>query len=111
MAKPVDRGDLKSTTYEFFMLATAILSIPNLPLLFIFSRDDGRPHLRRGHADGRRRVVRHLLGFLANAFLSPWKRKPAETPPNIAEIQALRDRQEATAAQLRAKLEQLQAAR
>ncbi len=31
-----DRGDLKSTVYEFFMLATAILSIANLPLLFIF---------------------------------------------------------------------------
>jgi hypothetical protein len=31
-----DRGDLKSTSYEFFMLATAILSIANLPLLVIF---------------------------------------------------------------------------
>jgi voltage-gated potassium channel len=31
-----DRGDLKSTTYEFFMLAMAILSIANLPLLVIF---------------------------------------------------------------------------
>jgi len=50
-------------------------------------------------------------GFLANAFLSPRKRKPAETPPDIAEIHALLDQQEATAAQLRAKLEQLQAAR
>jgi voltage-gated potassium channel len=30
------RGDLKSTTYEFFMLAMAILSIANLPLLVIF---------------------------------------------------------------------------
>jgi hypothetical protein len=33
---PGDRGDLKSTTYEFFMLALAILSIANLPLLFVF---------------------------------------------------------------------------
>jgi voltage-gated potassium channel len=31
-----DRGDLKSTTYEFFMLAMAVLSIANLPLLVIF---------------------------------------------------------------------------
>jgi hypothetical protein len=33
-----DRGDLKSTSYEFFMLAMAILSIANLPLLVISSR-------------------------------------------------------------------------
>ena len=32
----VDRGDLKSTSYEFFMLAMAILSIVNLPLLIVF---------------------------------------------------------------------------
>lgn len=32
----VDRGDLKSTSYEFFMLAMAILSIVNLPLSFLF---------------------------------------------------------------------------
>jgi hypothetical protein len=31
-----DRGDLKSTPYEFFMLAMAILSIANLPLSFLF---------------------------------------------------------------------------
>jgi voltage-gated potassium channel len=31
-----DRGDLKSTSYEFFMLAMAILSIVNLPLLVIY---------------------------------------------------------------------------
>jgi voltage-gated potassium channel len=31
-----DRGDLKSTSYEFFMLAMAILSIVNLALLIIF---------------------------------------------------------------------------
>ena len=31
-----DRGDLKSATYEFFMLAVAILSIANLPLLVIY---------------------------------------------------------------------------
>jgi len=31
-----DRGDLKSTAYEFFMLAVAILSIVNLPLLLIY---------------------------------------------------------------------------
>ncbi|HEX4747328.1 MAG TPA: ion transporter [Gaiellaceae bacterium] len=36
-APPTDRADLKSTTYEFFMLAMAILSIANLPLLAIFS--------------------------------------------------------------------------
>jgi len=32
----VDRGDLKSTSYEFFMLAMAVLSIANLPLLLIY---------------------------------------------------------------------------
>lgn len=32
----VDRGDLKNTTYEFFMLAMAALSILNLPLSFFF---------------------------------------------------------------------------
>jgi voltage-gated potassium channel len=31
-----DRGDLKSTTYEFFVLAVAILSIANLVLLAVF---------------------------------------------------------------------------
>ena len=35
-AVPADRGDLKSTTYEFFMLAMAILSIVNLPLLVFY---------------------------------------------------------------------------
>ena len=35
-AAPADRGDLKSTSYEFFMLAMAILSIANLPLLVVF---------------------------------------------------------------------------
>jgi voltage-gated potassium channel len=50
-------------------------------------------------------------GFLANAFLSPKRPRPAALPPDIAEIHALLDQQEATAAQLRAKLEQLQAAR
>ena len=34
--QPVNRGDLKSTTYEFFMLAVAVLSIVNLPLLVLF---------------------------------------------------------------------------
>jgi voltage-gated potassium channel len=34
---PADRGDLKSTTYEFFMLAVAILSIANLPLLIVLT--------------------------------------------------------------------------
>jgi voltage-gated potassium channel len=33
---PPDREDLKSTAYEFFMLAMAILSIANLPLLVIY---------------------------------------------------------------------------
>lgn len=32
-----DRGDLKSTPYEFFILAMAILSIVNLPLLLLYS--------------------------------------------------------------------------
>jgi voltage-gated potassium channel len=35
-AEAADRGDLKSTSYEFFMLAMAILSIANLPLLVLF---------------------------------------------------------------------------
>jgi voltage-gated potassium channel Kch len=47
-------------------------------------------------------------GFLANAFLSPRKRKLAETTPELAELYALLDQQEATAAQLRAKLELLE---
>lgn len=34
-----DRGDLKSTTYEFFILAMAVLSIVNLPLLFVYPSD------------------------------------------------------------------------
>jgi len=34
--EPLDRGDLKSTSYEFFMLAMAILSIVNLPLSLFF---------------------------------------------------------------------------
>jgi hypothetical protein len=38
LSPKADRGDLKSTTYEFFMLAVAILSIANLPLLVIFPR-------------------------------------------------------------------------
>ena len=50
-------------------------------------------------------------GFLANAFLSPKRRRPSTLPPDVAEIYALLDQQEATASQLRAKLEQLQAAR
>jgi voltage-gated potassium channel len=50
-------------------------------------------------------------GFVANAFLSPKRRRPAALPPDIAELHALLDRREATAAQLRAKLEPLQAAR
>jgi len=36
VASRTDRGDLKSTTYEFFMLAMAILSIANLPLLVVY---------------------------------------------------------------------------
>jgi hypothetical protein len=34
---PADRGDLKSTTYEFFVLAMAILSIVNLTLALVYS--------------------------------------------------------------------------
>lgn len=49
-------------------------------------------------------------GFLANAFLSPRKPKPTESTPELAEIRALLDQQDATAALLRAKLEQLQSA-
>src|SRR5262245_770412 len=48
-------------------------------------------------------------GFLANAFLSPQRRKSAETTPELAEIKALLDQQDATTTQLRAKLEQLEA--
>jgi len=36
-ASKAERGDLKSTSYEFFILAMALLSIANLPLLFLFS--------------------------------------------------------------------------
>jgi len=40
-----DRGDLKSTSYEFFMLAMAILSIANLPLLIAFTFESQRWYL------------------------------------------------------------------
>jgi voltage-gated potassium channel len=50
-------------------------------------------------------------GFLASTFLSPRQPKPAETTPDLAELRKLLDRQEETNAQLRAKLEQLEAAR
>jgi hypothetical protein len=36
-AAKAERGDLKSTSYEFFILAMAILSIANPPLLLLFS--------------------------------------------------------------------------
>jgi voltage-gated potassium channel len=49
-------------------------------------------------------------GFLANLFLAPRKPTAAETTPELAELRALLDQQEETAAQLRAKLEQLEAA-
>ncbi len=42
---PVDRSELKSTTYEFFMLAVAILSIANLPLLVIYPSDSQQWYL------------------------------------------------------------------
>lgn len=45
MSATVDRGDLKSTSYEFFMLAMAILSIANLPLLVIFPYESQRWYL------------------------------------------------------------------
>ena len=50
-------------------------------------------------------------GFLASTFLSPQRRDPAETPPDLAELQALLAQQEETTAQIRAKLEQLEIAR
>lgn len=40
-----NRGDLKSTTYEFFMLAMAILSIANLPLLVLFPTESQKWYL------------------------------------------------------------------
>ena len=49
-------------------------------------------------------------GFLATTFLAP-RQKAAETSPDVSEIRALLDQQDATTAQLRAKLEQLDAAR
>ena len=49
-------------------------------------------------------------GFLASTFLSPRKPKPRATTPELGELRALLDRQEETTAQLRAKLEQLEAA-
>jgi voltage-gated potassium channel len=50
-------------------------------------------------------------GFLATTFLSPRKRKPSETTPELAELYALLDEHDQTAAKLRAKVEQLDAAR
>jgi voltage-gated potassium channel len=48
-------------------------------------------------------------GFLASTFLSPRKRQPPPpATPQIAEIRALVEQQEATVAELRAKLEQLE---
>lgn len=49
-------------------------------------------------------------GFLANLFLSPRKPKQKETTPELPELSELLDRQEEATAQLRAKLEQLEAA-
>ena len=50
-------------------------------------------------------------GFLASTFLSPRTRRPAAAATRqIAEIRALVEQQEATAAELRAKLEQLELA-
>ena len=46
-------------------------------------------------------------GFLASTFLSPRKRKPADTTPHVAEIQALLAQQEETTAKIRAKLDLL----
>jgi voltage-gated potassium channel len=49
-------------------------------------------------------------GFLANLFLSPRRAKAAEpSSTEIADIRALLDQQEQTTAQLRTKLEQLEA--
>ena len=50
-------------------------------------------------------------GFLASTFLSPRRPKPKDTTPELGELRELLDRQEETTAQLRAKLEQLEAAR
>jgi voltage-gated potassium channel Kch len=50
-------------------------------------------------------------GFLATTFLSPRKTELTDAPPKISEIRELLDQQEATTARLRAKLEQLEAAR
>jgi voltage-gated potassium channel len=47
-------------------------------------------------------------GFLASTFLSPRRRKPVNTLPELAEIRALLDQQERTSAELRAKLDQLE---
>src|SRR5262245_21127417 len=49
-------------------------------------------------------------GFLATTFLSPRKPKPVETSPELADLRALIDQQDETNAQLRAKLEVLEAA-
>jgi len=46
-------------------------------------------------------------GFLASTFLSPRKRKSADTTPHVAEIQALLAQQEETTAKIRAKLDLL----
>ncbi len=50
-------------------------------------------------------------GFLATTFLSPRKPKSSDTPPELADLYALLDQHEETAAQIRAKLEQLETAR
>jgi voltage-gated potassium channel len=47
-------------------------------------------------------------GFLASTFLSPRRRKPVTTLPELAEIRALLDQQEQTSAELRAKLDELE---
>jgi len=62
------------------------------------------------HAHRRHRLFATFSGFLANAFLSPRTPIPVETTPELAELLTLVDRQEETTAQLRAKLEQLEAA-
>jgi voltage-gated potassium channel len=47
-------------------------------------------------------------GFLATTFLSPRKRKASETTPELAELYALLDQHDATATEIRAKLELLE---
>ncbi|HUG64380.1 MAG TPA: hypothetical protein VMK83_04115 [Gaiellaceae bacterium] len=101
-ASTVDRGDLKSTTYEFFMLAIARGRD---------HRDSSWTDRQPDHADLRRRSLHDVLRLPRDEVSVTPEAEARETTPELSEIRALLDRQEETMALLCAKLERLEAMR